>query len=48
MAETTEPPDAEIAQAFEENQVVMYVQVNFDYSTVIAQHPYSLPTLLSQ
>lgn len=26
LAETTEPPDADITQAFEENQVVMYVQ----------------------
>lgn len=29
LAETAEPPDAEIAEAFEENQVVMYVQANF-------------------
>jgi len=31
LAETTEPPDAEIADAFEENQVVMYVQADLDY-----------------
>ena len=29
LAETTEPPDAEISQAFEENQVVMYVQLQY-------------------
>lgn len=26
----------------------MYVQTNFDYTTVITQCPYSLPTLLSK
>ena len=28
LAEITDPPDAEIAEAFEENQIVMYAQVD--------------------
>ena len=47
LAESTEPPDAEISQAFEENQVVMYVQANFDYSIVSTRTHY-LPVISTE
>ena len=33
-----EPSDAEIAEAFEENQVVMYVQADFHYKCFVQTH----------